>query len=93
LNDRQIHVSSIDSLSEALIFSIPGNREGDDMNKGMQLFTALLNIRTSIKHWGSVAMEIAYVAAGNAEGAVYNAHQRLFRIIHYTKSCFQIFNE
>lgn len=72
LNDTQIHTSRVDSLPEALIFFIPGTREGDDMNAGIPLFQKVLNIRTSVKSWGSVALEIACVAAGNAEAGIYN---------------------
>jgi myo-inositol-1(or 4)-monophosphatase len=70
-NDKQIHVSKTKKLSEALFFSIPGNREDDDFDEGMRVYEKLLRLHTSMKSWGSVALEIAYVASGNAEAAVY----------------------
>ena len=70
--DKQIHVSVINNLPEALFFSIPGNREDDDLDNGIKIYQKLLLLRTSMKNWGSVALEIAHVASGNAEAAVYN---------------------
>ncbi len=71
LNNKRIHVSPIKNVSEALFFSVPGNREGDDMEEGVRIYNALLQLRTSMKSWGSVALEVAYIAAGQAEAAAY----------------------
>lgn len=71
LNNKQIHVSAIKNVCEALFFSVPGNREDDDMEEGMRVYNGLLQLRTSMKSWGSVALEVAYVASGHAEAAAY----------------------
>ncbi|MFA4954505.1 MAG: inositol monophosphatase family protein [Patescibacteria group bacterium] len=70
-NEKPIHVSETDNLSEALFFSVPGNREDDNLDEGVRIYEKLLLLRTSMKSWGSVALEIAYVASGNADAAVY----------------------
>lgn len=72
LNKKRIHVSTIKNVSEALFFSVPGNREDDDMEEGMRVYNNLLQLRTSMKSWGSVALEVAYIASGYAEAAAYN---------------------
>jgi myo-inositol-1(or 4)-monophosphatase len=41
------------------------------MEEGVRVYNSLLQLQTSMKSWGSVALEVAYIASGHAEAAAY----------------------
>jgi myo-inositol-1(or 4)-monophosphatase len=67
LNDRQIRVSSVDQLSQAMLCTgFPYNvRERPDFARGFTVFT--MNAQ-AVRRDGSAALDLAYVACGRFDG-------------------------
>jgi myo-inositol-1(or 4)-monophosphatase len=71
LNDRRIHVSSTDTLSKALLFMGIQTKGDGNKEEGIRHFERLLPQIATYRRFGSLALELCYVAAGRIDGQVH----------------------
>ncbi len=68
LNDRRIRVSELPSLSGALLSSALPTVDKSYFHQYMHTFPALYAQSAGLRHCGSAALALAYVAAGRVDG-------------------------
>ena len=68
LNDKNIHVSSISSLSDSLLVTGFPYNITENPNKAIERFINFLYNSQAVRRMGSAAIDLAYVAAGRYEG-------------------------
>ena len=70
LNNKRIRVSSQSLLSQAVVgTNIPhARRQTETYREYLRLFNAFLPVCARIRHMGSAALDLAYVAAGRLDG-------------------------
>lgn len=68
LNSRRIRVSKRIRLAEALVSTGFPFRAEQDRNKFMQMFMEMMHATSGMRRPGSAALDLAYVAAGFADG-------------------------
>ena len=69
LNDKKINVSKEDALSRAII-AFSNSREESDLRLISQLFLEFRLLKQKLRHFGSAALELCYVAAGRIEAFI-----------------------
>lgn len=67
-NEKQIHVSTIQSLQESLLATGFPYYEFDKMNAYMEIISSFLRRSHGVRRLGSAATDLAYVACGRFEG-------------------------
>ena len=64
LNDRRLRVSKRTRMAEALIGTGFPFRKGDDVDRYVRLFTAVMKSCAGLRRPGAAALDLCYVAAG-----------------------------
>ena len=68
LNDRRIRVSKRTRLQESLISTGFPFRKGDDFDNYLRMMGDLMRLTAGLRRPGAAALDLAYVAAGFADG-------------------------
>ena len=68
LNDRPIHVSAIEQLSESLLVTGFPSNAWTSPNNNLDHFTNFNRVTQGVRRLGSAALDLCYVAAGRLDG-------------------------
>jgi myo-inositol-1(or 4)-monophosphatase len=68
LNDKPIHVSGVRKLDEALLVTGFPFKAQDHLHKYLEIFKELFKASSGIRRAGAASLDMAYVAAGRADG-------------------------
>ena len=68
LNDKPIHVSQVRRLEEALLVTGFPFKAQDHLHKYLEIFKELFKATSGVRRAGAAALDMAYVAAGRADG-------------------------
>ncbi len=80
LNERNIHVSDVNRLSESVISYAYFDRDKQSRRKSTQLLASFEDRSRGMRHLGCTALELAYVACGRLEGVIISPPLRLWDI-------------
>lgn len=67
-NNKQIHVSKVDALGEALLVTGFGYEHGEKWSANMKLFRRFTDITQGVRRLGAAAVDLCHVASGKVDG-------------------------
>jgi myo-inositol-1(or 4)-monophosphatase len=71
LNGKRIQVSTTDTLSKAMLFTVIQTRGQGSKEQGMKLLENVFPQMGTYRRFGSLALELSYVAAGRIDGQIH----------------------
>lgn len=78
LDDKQIHVSQVDSVAKSMINAIVFNK-GNEIEASLASFDKIARQASGVRSFGSTGLQLCYVASGWIEAYV-NPHSDMFAI-------------